>query len=127
MAHIQTHRKAYEAFAARDFEAALKDLADDAVLHGVAKGLPFGDDYKGRDAIMKEWLPAIGETLEDLVLDPAKFIEDGDWVIVLGHESYSVDGTAITHDFAHVWRWESGEIVEAWFYGDGAQVAAALR
>jgi ketosteroid isomerase-like protein len=127
MSHIEQHKAAYEAFAAGDFDKALKHFSDDVVVHGMAKGLPFGDDYKGKDAVTRSWLPALGETLHGLAMDPAKFIEDGDWVVVVGHETFSVNERSLTSDFAHVWRWEAGEIVEAWFFGDSAPIAAALR
>jgi ketosteroid isomerase-like protein len=127
MSHIDKHKAAYEAFAAGEFDKAFKDLADDAVFHGVAKGVPFGDDYKGVDAIKNSWLPAVGETLEGMAMDPAKFIEDGDWVVVYGHQTSTVNGHSISADFAHIWRWDAGEIAEAWFFGDSAQVAAALQ
>jgi ketosteroid isomerase-like protein len=127
MSHIESHKESYQAFADGDVDAAFKYLADDAVFHGVATGLPFGDDYNGKDAILQSWMPAVAGTLEGLAMDPAKFIEDGDWVVVLGHQSATVNGTKINADFAHVWRWEAGAIAEAWFYGDAPQVAAALQ
>ncbi|MEA2125425.1 MAG: uncharacterized protein QOI80_2207 [Solirubrobacteraceae bacterium] len=127
MSHIDQHKAAYQAFIEGEYETAFKEFADDIIVHGVAKGLPFGDDYEGKQAVLEGWLPAVGETLDGLALDPAKFIEDGDWVVVFGHQSATAGGTKVNAPFAHVWRWEGDEIAEAWFFSDGAQVAGALR
>ena len=47
--------------------------------------------------------------------------------VVVGHQRSTVNEKALKADFAHVWRWESGRIAEAWLFGDSAAVAAALR
>ena len=126
MSRIDEHKAAYEAFAGGDFEAALENVADNAVFHQIGTGLPHAGDHKGKEAIMKTWLPALGETSQDLKLDPAKFIEDGDWMTVFGHETSTVNGMSLSSDFAHVWRWEEGEIAEAWFFADSAAGVRAL-
>lgn len=126
MSNTQKHEAAYQAFAEGDFDAAFKDISDDVVIHGMATGLPTGGDFKGKEAMLKEWLPAVGETFQGLKQDVARYIEDGDWVVAVGHQTSEVNGTSVSADFAHVWRWENGEIVEVWFYGDSAQAVAAL-
>lgn len=126
MSRIEQHKAAYQAFAEGDFETAFKDFADDAVVHQVGSGLPASGDHKGKEAILGTWLAAVGEQSEDLKLDPARFIEDGDWLVVLGHETSKVNGTAVNSDFAHVWRWENGEIAEVWFYDDPTPAVRAL-
>lgn len=126
MSHIQQHKDAYQAFLDGDFEKVMDLFADDAVLHGGSPGMKAGEEFKGKEAIATGWLPALGEMYEEIAIDPAKFVEDGDWVAVLGHVTGKVAGTSIAADFAHFWRWEEGSIAEAWIFGDTAQLAAAM-
>jgi ketosteroid isomerase-like protein len=52
--NVQRIRSAYDAFAAADLTAALKDLAPDAVFHFNGSG-PLSGDHTGIDEIRKHW------------------------------------------------------------------------
>ena len=101
-------------------------LADDIVWR-VLDTFPEGGEYRGRDAVLERFFPAILARFESYVVKPERFVADGDTVVALGHyEARGRSGGAAGVAFAHVWTVGNGRITALDQIADTAAIAPLL-
>ncbi len=109
----------FEAFAARDVDALL-DLMDPEIefFGPTATVLNEGKCYRGHDG-MRRYFQDAEALWSRLELEPAKYREVGNHVVVLGRvKARAHDGLELNTPAAWVWRIEGDRIVWGSAYGD---------
>jgi uncharacterized protein len=108
-------RDAYAAFAVGDLDAALKDLADDAVFHFGGQG-PNSGDHRGRSAIDQALIANFELTGGTQTLDiRGIYADDEHAVVVLRETATRTDGAALDIDEVHVLKLDAdGKITDLW-------------
>ena len=108
-------RDAYAAFAVGDLDAALKDLADDAVFHFGGEG-PNSGDHRGRAAIDKALIANFELTGGTQALDiRGIYADDEHAVVVLRETATRPDGATLDIDEVHVLKVDAdGKITDLW-------------
>jgi ketosteroid isomerase-like protein len=108
-------RDAYAAFAAGDLDAALKDLADNAVFHFKGEG-PVSGDHRGRADIEKALIATFELTGGTQTLDiRGIYADDEHAVVVLRETATRPDGATLDVDEAHVIKVDAdGKITDLW-------------
>ena len=130
MSNTDTLKEGYQAFANGDMEGATKNFADDVRWEGSnTDRIPGSGTYTGKDEIVQNAWSAIPQTFDSFTLSPDEFIEQGDTVIVLGHQEAKAksSGKEVKVPFVHVWRFEDGKVKRAQLLTDTAVVAEALE
>jgi len=111
--NVERARRAYEAFARGNLEAALADMDEDIEWHQ-AQGLPHGGVYRGLAAVRKAvFEPLEGEWWQDFAATPSELIACGQHVIVVGRYTGRGRRTGAVLDvpFAHIWTFRRGRAV----------------
>ena len=113
--NVQRIRDAYDAFATGDLDAALKDLAPDAVFHLNGQGRLSGD-RRGRDDISSALVEIFTATEGTQKLDVSEVFADDRHGVVRIHETASrPGGESLAVDEAHVIAFDGqGRIAELW-------------
>jgi ketosteroid isomerase-like protein len=124
MSNVDSARAAYEAFGRGDMEALSQNFAEDAVWV-TSDELPLGGETRGRDAILANFAQ-IPNYWTSFSVEPAEFIEAGDYVIALGTQRAGNDEGSFESPFAHVMKYEDGKLVRGEFYADSAKAAKVL-
>jgi ketosteroid isomerase-like protein len=111
-ANLASAKKAYEAFAAGDVEAASANLADDIewIVPGNSK---VSGTYHGKDEVIAFWMTLGGKGFST---SPEHFLADDDRVVVL--TSVTADGH--TADSVDVMTFRDGKVVKFQIAGDTA-------
>jgi ketosteroid isomerase-like protein len=125
MSNVDSARAAYEAFGRGDMEALSQNFAEDAVWV-TSDELPLGGETRGRDAILANFAQ-IPNYWTSFSVEPAEFIEAGDYVIALGTQRAGNDEGSFESPFAHVMKYEDGKLVRGEFYADSAKAAKLLE
>jgi hypothetical protein len=102
--HPNVHmiRQAYDAFAAGDLAAALKDVAPDGVFHIGGKG-PHSGDHRGVDEISAAFIALFEVSGGTLKLDISGiYADDHHGVVVLRETASRADGATLDIDEVHV-------------------------
>src|SRR3954451_10575999 len=126
----QILKDGYEAFGRGDIEAATEHFADDIRWEGPnTDRIPGSGTHTGRDAIVQKAWSVIPETWDNFSVTPDEFIEQGDTVIVLGHNEATAKSTgkSIKVPFVHVWRFEGDKAKQVLTLSDTAVIAEALE
>jgi uncharacterized protein len=124
MSNVDTARSAYEAFGRGDLEALKEMLSEDGTWL-TSDELPLGGETHGRDAIIGNFAQ-IPNYWSSFSVEPEEFIDAGDWVVVRGTQRAANDGDSFEAPFAHLMKFEGGEIVRGEFYADSAKAAKIL-
>ena len=113
--NVQRVRDAYTAFGAGDLDAALRDLADNAVFHFKGDG-PIAGDHRGRADIEKALITAFELTGGTQKLDIRGIYADEDHAVVMLRETATrPDGATLDIDEAHVIKVDAdGKITDLW-------------
>ena len=130
MAHTDTLKEGYEAFASGDVEKATENFADDVRWEGSnSSRIPGSGTYTGKDEIVQNAWAALPQNFDDFRLTPDEFIEQGDTVVVLGHSEAKAKSTGkeIKAPFVHIWRFEGDKVKRAQVLSDTAVIAEALE
>jgi hypothetical protein len=108
-------RDAYGAFAKGDLNAALVDLADDAVFHFKGEGVLSGD-HKGRAAIEKALIGGFELTGGTQKFDiSGVFADDRHAAVVLRETATRNDGATLDIEEVHVLAFDAdGKITDLW-------------
>ena len=116
----------YDAFAQGDLETALEPWADDFVWQGSnSTDLPGGGEHRGKQEAIQVLQQAVGAWDEfNLVAD--EFFEDGDTVVVLGHNDVKKGDNSAQVPVVHIWRYEGDEVKRLQILTDTHQVAELL-
>ena len=130
MAHTDTLKEGYEAFASGDVQKATENFADDVRWEGSSSDrIPGNGTYTGKDEIVQNAWAALPENFDDFRLTPDEFIEQGDTVVVLGHSEAKAKATGreVKAPFVHIWRFEGDKVKRAQVLTDTAVIAEALE
>ncbi len=113
--NVQRIRDAYAAFLAGDLDAALKDLAPEAVFHFKGSG-PLSGDHKGAEAITAALIGTFELTAGTQKLDISGiFADDRHGVVVLRETASRPDGATLDVDEVHVLAIDDdGRITDLW-------------
>ncbi|MGN6761548.1 MAG: nuclear transport factor 2 family protein [Leifsonia sp.] len=118
-------RAGYAAFAAGDIPTVLGLFADDLVWT-TPDSVPFGGVYSGPQGAA-EFFTKLPQNFAELRVEPQRFIEAGDTVVVPGrHRGRTVAGNAFDVPFVHVWSYRNGKVTAFTEVMDSAPVVAAL-
>jgi ketosteroid isomerase-like protein len=124
MSNVDAARLAYEAFARGDLAALGELFAEDAVWV-TSDELPLGGEVKGRDAILANF-SQIPSYWTSFSVEPAEFIDAGDYVVVRGTQSAANDKGSFEAPFLHLLKYEDGKTVLGEFFSDSAKAAKLL-
>jgi uncharacterized protein len=124
--NVDVLKEAYEAYGEGDIDKVLEAFDDDAVWQGSnSEELPGGGEHKGKDGI-GEALKAIGGAWDEITVTPDEFYENGDNVVVLGHQDSKGPGGSGTVPIVHVVRFEDGKVVRFQVLTDTLHAAELL-
>lgn len=74
-----------------DFTPFINILADDVVFKAtVPEGTPISGEFKGKDAVTEYFMKILPDTAVFKQQVPMDFIDDGDRVIILGDDAYTL-------------------------------------
>lgn len=108
-------RALYAAFAARDLQRVLENLADDAVFHFQPEG-PNGGDHKGREAITRALAAGFELTGGTQALEVENVFANDDHAVVVLHETATrTDGATLDMEEVHLLTLDAdGKITNLW-------------
>ncbi len=125
MSNLDTARSAYEAFGRGDLAALQADFAEDAVWY-TSDELPLGGETQGRDAIIGNFAQ-IPNYWSSFSVEPAEFIDAGEYVVVLGTQRGGNDNGSFESPFVHVMKFDGdGKVVRGEFHADSAKAVKLL-
>jgi len=108
---VDLARKAFEAFAARDVEAAVAVFAEESEFLPVTANLTTGGlPYRGREGIAR-YFEDVGRVWDELRVFPTEFRDLGETVVTLGRMYGRGGGMIIDRPTGWVWRFRDGKIV----------------
>lgn len=124
--HIEQGRKAYEDFNNGDIQAASANWADDMVWQGPnSTELPGGGEHSGKEAVLQALQRAVG-SWDEFKLSADEFFEDGDTVVVLGHQDVKKGDQSASLPIVHIWRYEGDQVKRLQLLTDTHQAAQLL-
>ncbi len=129
MRPVEIVQRSYEAFARKDLDGVMGDMAPD-IRWEQAQGLPHGGVYHGLDEVRRNiFEPLDAEWWAEFSADPDEFLDAGDDVVVLGRYRGLAKGTGRRLDvpFVHVWTLREGRAVRFRQFLDTAGWVAALQ
>jgi ketosteroid isomerase-like protein len=123
---IDDVRQRYEKFSSGDVDAALDNWADDFVWQGPnSTELPGGGEHRGKDEARKMVQESVGAWDEfSLVAD--EFLEEGDTVVVLGHNDVTKGDQSAQIPVVHIWRYDGDQAKRLQILTDTHQSAELL-
>ncbi|CAJ1586481.1 nuclear transport factor 2 family protein [[Mycobacterium] wendilense] len=119
MSNVEAARAGYKAFAAGDLEGMKRIWADDIHWWNSEEVQP-GGEYNGIDAVM-QMIGSIPQYWKSMTVNPAKFIDAGDYVIALGTQTLANDKGSAEGRFAHIMKFQDGKCVDAEMHADTAK------
>ena len=128
MSNADTLRQGYDAYARADVEGALENWHDDATWENPnASQIPNPGTHEGKDAI-RQLLMDTPQHWESFTVTPDEFVEQGDTVVVLGHNEAKAKATGkeIKAPFVHIARMRDGKVERFQVLFDTALAAEAL-
>ena len=121
MTALETMRRWFETL---DVELLHEDIV------WLAPGYPVPQDaYRGRDAVVNDFFPALNAHFSEWSAEPEEMIEaaDGEHVTVRGsYIGKTLDGELLNVPFLHLWKVSDGKIVQALAVANTAIFSAAL-
>ncbi len=103
-------QETYATFAQGDVESVLAVL-DPSITWSTPPSAPGGGTVHGV-AEVAAFFGRLGETYAELSVEPERFVEQGDTVVVLGrHRGRLTTGAALELTFVHVWTLRAGRVV----------------
>jgi ketosteroid isomerase-like protein len=119
-------RERYDRFNRGDVEGAIDLWSDDFVWEGSnSTDLPGGGQHEGKDAAVQALQEAVG-AWDSFALSADEFLEEGDTVVVLGHNDVSKGGNSARIPVVHIWRWRGEEVTRLQLLTDTYQGAQIL-
>jgi ketosteroid isomerase-like protein len=117
--NVTTAQQTYEAFARGDLPAVLENFDPEVEWHA-AEGLPWGGLHIGRDSVADNVFGALLAAVDGFTLDMERYIDSGNFVVVLGRYGGKGKQSANPLDaaFAHVWEFENGKLKRFRHYTD---------
>ncbi|WAL68910.1 nuclear transport factor 2 family protein [Amycolatopsis cynarae] len=110
----------YEAFAHGD-PSAVFELFDEAMEWYTPDELPWGGAFHGREDVIR-FFQELPRHYEELSVQPRRFLDAGDAVVVEGRYAGRVNGRDFKVAFAHVWTFREGRAVRGREYLDSGKL-----
>src|SRR5438270_3022335 len=124
--HAEEMREGYEAFNQGDIERATENWADDIVWQGSnSTELPGGGEHSGKEKALEVLQQAVG-AWDEFKLSADEFFEDGDTVVVLGHQEVRKGDKSAQVPVVHIWRWKGDQIKRFQILTDTLEAAQLL-
>jgi ketosteroid isomerase-like protein len=111
--NVEIIRRAFEAFRANDVEAWLATISPNIKVFPNPREPGTKPHYEGREGVL-EYLRNWYAGWDEYVVEPTRFIEAGDYVVVAAREvgTAKQSGVRVEEEFSHVFRLEDGQTVE---------------
>ena len=123
--NVDIIREAYGAFARQDMEALFGAFAPD-ITWNTPDSVPWGGTFKGHEELAG-FFQGVGEALGELHVEPERYIDGGDVVVVQGHHRGTApNGNDYDVSWVMVWDLEDGKVVDFVEAIDSAPILAAL-
>jgi uncharacterized protein len=106
LSSVDAVRAGYAAFARGDIPAVLPIFAEDAQWYAPAE-LPTGGTFHGPAGIAA-FFSGLPAHYDELHVQPTRFLDAGEQVVVEGHHTGRIAGTSFEVGFVHVWTFEGG-------------------
>src|SRR3954469_25342126 len=106
MTNVDIIRGVYQAFGRGEIDMVLAAF-DESMEWYAPDELPDGGTYRGPQGVA-QFFAALPTHYEELRVEPDRFLDAGDYVIVEGHHRGTINGTAFDVGFAHVWTLQDG-------------------
>jgi ketosteroid isomerase-like protein len=124
--HIEIVKRVFAAFAVRDLELALPDMAADVKLFLITSELTRqGAPYVGHDGV-REYALEVESLWQDVELVPMEFEAVGDAVVTIGEVRVKGPGGEFRQPVVWTWRLRRGLISEVRVHADVAAAREAL-
>ena len=126
MNNVNRIKNLYQAFAAGDLDTVLATIDPDVVWIE-SEGIPYGGTFQGRDAVVEGVFQKIGAEWDNFAAQVEEYIDAGDRVITLGHDSgtYKDTGKSMSAPTASIWTFDNGKVVKFVQYIDTLKVVTA--
>lgn len=121
--------KGYELFGKGDIDALLATYADNIEWSSPeVDNVPFSGSYHGKEEV-RQFFTDLENALTPLEFTPREMIAEGDKVVVLGHEAWSVraNNRRMEGDWVHVFTIRDGLVVAFQDYPHTASSLAAFQ
>jgi len=107
--NLEVLKTGYENFAKGNIPAVLETF-DPKIEWKEPKGSFYGGTYTGPNDVAKNVFEKVNEDWADFTLQPNKYIESGDEIVVLGKckGTHKATGKPFETSFAHVWTVHDG-------------------
>ena len=127
MTNVETVRRLYDAFAARD-AAAIRQLFAPDIEWVQNAGFPGGGRHVGADAVLNDVFAKFRTDWSAWKVTVDEYLDAGDTVVALGEYrgTHARTGKSMTAAFAHLYDVRDGRITRFRQYTDTAMVAAAM-
>jgi ketosteroid isomerase-like protein len=130
MSAVETIKAAYAAFGRND-PSVLFGAMDPSITWNEAEGSPLadGNPYVGPQAIGEGVFARLMSAIDNFSAVPAKFIDGGDEVVVIGRYrgTMKAGGATLDAPFVHSYRFRDGKAIAFQQYTDTAQWARLMR
>lgn len=124
--NVETIRGAYEAFARGDIPGVMSALHDD-IEWDSPTSLPWGARCHGHDEVLA-FFGRLAELMEELRVEPDRFIDAGDTVVVTGtHHGRGKQGGPFEARWCMVWELRDGRAARFREYVDSAPIVEAME
>ena len=123
---IEETKQRYQRFDEGDVQGALENWADDVVWEGSnSTELPGGGVHEGKEKVTQVLGQAVG-AWDDFKFTPDEFFEEGDTVVVLGHNEVRKGDKSAKTPVVHIFRWQGDEVKRFQVLIDTYQAAELL-
>ena len=120
--NVDSARSAHQAFSRGDLTALKEFYGDDAVWYSSDEVRP-GGEVHGRDAII-DLMSQLPDHWTAVSVEPTKFIDAGEYVVVLGTQRFANQNGSEESPFVNVLKFDrDGKVVRAEFHADSAKIA----
>ena len=107
--NLDTLKQGYEDFNKGDIESASEPWSDSIVWDGPGSDdLPGGGVHEGKEAFLETLQKAVG-AWDEFDLSADEFLEEGDTIVVLGHNNVKKGDQCAELPVVHIWRFEDGK------------------
>ncbi len=122
--NVDGAKEAYSQFSSGDLGSLKEGFAEDAQWV-TSDELPLGGVTDGRDQIIENF-SQISQYWSEFSVEPDRFLDAGDAVVVTGVQRATGKGGSFEARFVHILEFRDGKVVRGEFHGDTAKGKRAL-